>query len=302
MPKKRFLVTLAEENQRLDSFLSLRIPELSRSQIRLLIEGGRILVNGISRKPGYKIHLEENISVEFDSPLPPAMLEPEDLPLQITYQDEALAVINKDAGRVVHPGAGHRKHTLVNALLHHFPGMHRVGPDDRPGIVHRLDKDTSGLMVVALTETVYLGLQRQFKAREVEKKYMALVWGKSKRATGTLTWPVGRHVRQGDRISIRTKKPRDAETHYKVLKRFNEFTLLEVYPVTGRTHQIRVHMSAAGHPLVGDSRYGRKVSRPQCPRLFLHAFYLAFRHPIQGERMEFKIPLPSDLCDFLKKL
>lgn len=301
MPKIEFLVAPSEGNQRIDIFLSARISELSRSQIRILIKEGRILVNGHPRKPGCKTSPDERISVEYERPSPDVLL-PENLPLEVVYQDESLAVINKEAGRIVHPGAGNREHTLVNALLYRFPEIRFIGPGDRPGIVHRLDKDTSGLMVVALNETAYKELKRQFKVREVEKKYMGLVWGKSKRLSGSISWPVGRHTRQGDRISIKTRKPRDAETHYHVREKYKEFTLMEIRPVTGRMHQIRVHMSAAGHPLAGDPRYGRRKSQQKCPRLFLHAFYLAFVHPTRGERIECNIALPQDLSDFLGQL
>jgi 23S rRNA pseudouridine1911/1915/1917 synthase len=187
----------------------------------------------------------------------------------------------------------------VNALLHHFADIADVGPEERPGIVHRLDKETSGLMVVARSQVAYMELQRQFKLRTVEKIYLGLVWGKITKLKGTIEWPVGRHVKHGERMSVKTKKPRSAETRFKVLRRFQRYTLLEIKPITGRTHQIRVHFATSGHPIVGDTRYGKKKSKGHIPRLFLHAHRLSFFHPVSKERMVFLSPLPHELKKFL---
>jgi 23S rRNA pseudouridine1911/1915/1917 synthase len=247
--------------------------------------------------------LIEGDLVEFDLEFPekPALL-PENIPLKILYEDDHVIALEKPSGLVVHPGAGRRDGTLVNALLYHFPGIGKVGPRDRPGIVHRLDKETSGLMVVARSENVYSKLQRQFKQRMVEKIYLGLVWGKISKQKGTISWAIGRHVKHGERMSVKTKKPRAAETHFEVLRRYRGLTYLEIKPVTGRTHQIRVHLAASGHPIVGDSRYGTKRGKKHCSRLFLHAFRLGFFHPESSERMDFLSPLPDDLERFLDNL
>jgi 23S rRNA pseudouridine1911/1915/1917 synthase len=220
----------------------------------------------------------------------------------VIHEDEHFIVIDKSSGMVVHPGAGRQTNTLANALLFHFPEIEGVGPEEKPGIVHRLDRETSGVILVARTTMAYQELQRQFKAREVEKFYLGLVWGKMPQEAGTITWAIGRHTKHGERMSIKTNKPRIAETRYRVKKSLGEFTLLEVRPITGRTHQIRVHLAASGHPIVGDSRYGRKKMPSGCPRLFLHAHLLTFTHPLSGEQISFRSPLPSDLTRFLGEI
>jgi len=224
------------------------------------------------------------------------------LPLEIIYKDKHFLVIDKPSGMVVHPGAGNRRGTLVNALIFHFPQLKSVGPEERPGIVHRLDKETSGVMVVAKTFEAYKALQQQFKRREVKKVYLGLVWGRMAEKQGKIHWALGRHVKHGEKISVKTKKPRSAETHYCVQEEIGDFTLLEIRPITGRTHQIRVHLAASGHPLVGDARYGRRKSKTKCPRLFLHASCLSFLHPVRQERMEFTSPMPEDLKEFLEAI
>jgi 23S rRNA pseudouridine1911/1915/1917 synthase len=203
---------------------------------------------------------------------------------------------------IVHPGAGAHSHTLVNALLFHFPGIIGVGSETRPGIVHRLDKETSGLLVVARTPKAYQHLQKQFKDRSVMKTYYGLVWGKMPEGTGTIDWPLGRHVKHGTRISVKTKKPKSAITHYRVERRFEDHTLLILEPLTGRTHQIRVHLAASGHPVVGDLRYGRRKGKKPAVRLFLHAHELGFTHPGTGKQVTFQAALPADLKSFLDSL
>ncbi|MCP2521002.1 RluA family pseudouridine synthase [SCandidatus Aminicenantes bacterium Aminicenantia_JdfR_composite] len=206
------------------------------------------------------------------------------------------------SGIIVHPGAGVKEDTLVNALLFHFPEIKGIGSEKRPGIVHRLDKDTSGLMVIAKTNRAYLELQRQFKVREVEKKYLTLVKGKMPSMEGKIEIPIGRHIRERKKISIRTTKPKEAITYYKVIEEIKDFSYLEVKPITGRTHQIRVHLSSSGHPVVGDKKYGGCNLEIKCPRLFLHAYYLSFIHPTLDKKIEFSLPLPDDLNDYLEKL
>lgn len=299
MPKKEFLVTHSSgADQRLDLFLSNRIKTLSRSQTQKLIEEGGVRVNGQKQKSSHKLKVGEKVEIEYES-VRTEKVQPENIPISVLYKDQHLIVIDKPSGMVVHPGAGVRSGTLVNALLHYFPDLSDVGPEERPGIVHRLDKDTSGVMVVARSLKAHQSLQHQFKKREVEKLYIGLVWGRMPQKEGRITWSVGRHPRHGERISVKTKKPHPAETRYTVLREHEEFTLLEIKPITGRTHQIRVHLAAAGHPLVGDSRYGRRKGKFKYPRLFLHARHLRFAHPETGEKVEFLSPLPSDLDIYL---
>lgn len=302
MPKKEFLVSSQSGlNKRLDVFLSEKIKQLTRSQIQRIIEEKGVKVNAIFRKPSYRLKSGEKVEIEFEIKVPEGV-EAEEIPINLIYSDEQVLVIDKASGMVVHPGAGNRKHTLVNALLYHFPEIKEIGPKERPGIVHRLDKETSGLMVVARTAEAYSRLQRQFKRREVEKAYLGLVWGRLPSKEGKISLPIGRHIKHGQRISVKTRKPREAETHFSVIGEYEDFSLLEIKPITGRTHQIRVHLAASGHALAGDSRYGRKKTRTSLQRLFLHASFLSFIHPGTEKRVEFFSPLPQDLKNFLEKL
>jgi 23S rRNA pseudouridine1911/1915/1917 synthase len=302
VPKREFLTTpLSGLNQRLDVFLSERINELTRSQVQRFIEERKVMVNGIARKSSYKLKSGEKVEIEYELARPPK-IKPENVPVGVLYSDDHIAIIDKPSGMVVHPGAGKSQHTLVNSLLYRFPDLKEIGPEERPGIVHRLDKETSGLMVVARNLKAYEQLQQQFKKREVEKTYLGLIRGRMPEKKGKISWSIGRHVKHGERISVKTKKPREAETYYSVLKEYEEYSLLEVKPLTGRTHQIRVHMAASGHPLAGDTRYGHRKSKPNFPRLFLHASCLSFIHPETQKRAEFSSPLPQDLKSFLEKL
>ncbi|NIO47849.1 MAG: RluA family pseudouridine synthase [Candidatus Aminicenantes bacterium] len=302
MPKREFLTTpFSGLNQRLDVFLSEKINELTRSQVQRFIEERRVKVDGIARKSSYKLKSGEKVEVEYEL-VTPQEIQPENIPIDVLYSDKHIAIIDKPPGMVVHPGAGKRHHTLINSLLYRFPDLKEVGPEERPGIVHRLDKETSGLMVIARSLKAYELLQQQFRKREVEKTYLGLVWGRMPEEKGKISWPIGRHVKHGGRISVKTKKPKGAETYYSIQKEYKEFSLLEIKPVTGRTHQIRVHMAASGHPLAGDTRYGRRKSKPSLPRLFLHASCLAFFHPETQEKVEFSSPLPPELERFLDKL
>ena len=303
MPKQDFLVaTGSGAGERLDAYLARRLQEFSRAEFQKFIDTGRVSVNGSSKKSGYK--LKDGDRVEVDVIVPEAAeTAAEDIPINILYTDPDVIVLDKPSGMIVHPGAGARRGTLVNALLHRFPEIRGIGAGDRPGIVHRLDKETSGLMVVARSHAAYGDLLRQFKAREIGKVYLALVRGRLSSASGRFDWPIGRHVKHGQRMSIKTRKPRPAITDYRVLSVFRDFSLLEIRPLTGRTHQIRVHLTAAGHPLAGDKRYGAGRSpKARFPRLFLHAHRLAFRHPFSGEPLEFLSPLPEDLASVLKSI
>jgi 23S rRNA pseudouridine1911/1915/1917 synthase len=302
VPKREFLISsFSGSNQRLDVFLSEKIRELTRSQVQRFIEERRVRVDGKARKSSYKLKSREKVEVEYELEKPQE-IQPEKIPLEVLYSDSHLAIIEKPAGLVVHPGAGRRHHTLINALLYRFPDLKEIGPEERPGIVHRLDKDTSGLMVVARSQKAYELLQQQFRKKEVEKTYLGLVRGRMPAKKGKISWPLGRHVKHGERISVRTKKPREAETYYSVQKEYEEFSLLEIKPITGRTHQIRVHLAASGHPLAGDTLYGGRKSKPSIPRLFLHASCLSFIHPETKKRVEFSSSLPPGLKKNLDKL
>lgn len=301
----------SESSRRLDTYLSTKIHTLTRSQIKRLIEEGKVLVNGRPVKPSLPVRGGEEIRV-FIPPPREISLKPEPIPLDILYEDEYLIVVNKPAGMVVHPGAGVYSGTLVNALLYHCKDLSGVGGYLRPGIVHRLDKETSGIMVVAKDDMTHVALSRQFKERKVKKVYLALVWGDMGRGEGVIDLPIGRHPSQRKKMSVRTKKPRHAITRYTVKERLGPFTLLEVRPETGRTHQIRVHLSATGHPVVGDKVYGRGRVSTLAPHLrkalrslkghCLHAFRIGFYHPGLGKPVEFEAPLPDDILSFIELL
>lgn len=301
MIEKKFQVDAAE-NIRLDLFLKARLPEFSRAQIQKLIKDGQVLVNDHLARPGQKLKVRDRIEVRLAPPPAGDRLEPEPLPIEIIYEDDHLLVINKPAGLVVHPGAGVKRGTLVHGLLYRYPEIAAVGSSARPGIVHRLDKDTSGVMVVARTQEAYLSLRQQFEERRIQKVYLALALGRFRQKKGIIDLPIGRHVHHRQKISVRTRKPRVAITHYEVLKEFRETSFLALRPVTGRTHQLRVHLSATGHPLVGDNRYGGSGGkRSKYPRLFLHAWKLILLHPLSGMEMKFESPLPLELQAVLKK-
>ena len=280
--------------RRIDAFLAESLRDVSRARVQRLITGGDVLVDGGPVKASHRLVEGEKVTIRLTREMKEKP-EPEDMPLEILHEDRDIILVDKPSGLVIHPGAGRRSQTLVNALLYRFPDLAGLEPEDRPGIVHRLDKETSGVMVVARSPRALIDLQQQLKNREVDKRYLGLVWGKIRHAEGLLSWPIGRHTRHRNRISIKTAKPREAETRYRLLQAYQEVAYLEIHPLTGRTHQIRVHMAAAGHPLVGDSRYGRRGGKGPSPRLFLHAATLKFRHPGSGERVEFSSPLPPDL-------
>jgi len=299
--EKNFQVD-SDVNTRLDLFLKARLPEFSRAQIQKAIKEGQVLVNGHRARPGQKLKAGDRVGVRLAPQVTEERLEPQPLPLEIIYEDEHIVVINKPAGLVVHPGAGVKSGTLVHGLLYRYPEIVAVGSTARPGIVHRLDKDTSGVMVVARTQSAYLSLRQQFEERRIHKVYLGLALGRFRQKKGIIDLPLGRHLHHREKISVRTRKPRLAITHYEVLKEFRETTLLALRPVTGRTHQLRVHLSATGHPLAGDNRYGGgRRQHPRFPRLFLHAWKLRLEHPLSGVEMEFESPLPSELQAVLQK-
>ena len=300
----RLRVSSGDAGRRLDAYLSRRLSRFSRSRIRRWVEDNRVLVLGRGRKPSYRVRPGDEIRV--DPPPPqPAGLTPEPIPLSVLYEDSSLLVVDKPAGQVMHPGAGNRSGTLANALAYHLEELSRE-ETVRPGIVHRLDKGTSGLLVVAKTERAHDRLSGQFARREVRKRYLTLVYGSVEKEQGEIDVPIGRHPRSRTRISTRTRKPRSALTRYRALSRYPGFTYLSVAPHTGRTHQIRVHLTHLGHPVVGDGAYGARRLR-QLPdsirasemvrmgRHFLHAASLAFVHPGTDQRVRFESPLPPEL-------
>ena len=305
-----FKVSEADAGTRLDAYLATQIDGWSRARLQRLIEAGDVLVNGTPAKPSYKVSADEEVEVEL-TPAPVTNFIPENIPLEVVFEDDHLIVINKPAGLVVHPAAGIQSGTLANALAYHFQRLSNAG-SIRPGIVHRLDKDTSGLLVVAKTESGHENLSDQFRAREVFKSYVALVYGVVKQESGRIEQPIARDPRNRTRMAI-VPGGRGALSLYKVRRSYNSFTLLDVELKTGRTHQIRVHLSWLKHPVVGDELYagGRdnnvqdvqlRARIRKLKRQFLHAEQLAFRHPHTGERLRFVAPLPAELADLLENL
>jgi 23S rRNA pseudouridine1911/1915/1917 synthase len=304
MPIVTHIVTQHHISKRLDIFIAHYEPQISRSRIQTLIHAGLALVNGRGEKPGYKVKLGDRISLDLPERKVYEVL-PEPIPLSVVYEDAHLIVLNKPPGLVVHPAPGNYTGTLVNALLYHYGSLPSSGPGpqgserERAGIVHRLDKDTSGIMVVARTHEALRSLSMQFKSRIVRKKYLALVRGVIKKGSGTIEAGLGRHVKERKKISVHTHKAREAVTLYKVKERFRDATLVEVEIKTGRTHQIRVHMSHIAHPILGDRTYGgsraEKPGEAAIPRQMLHAESLSLLHPATGHPMTFSAPPPRDM-------
>jgi len=285
---------------RLDQFLARELPRFSRSRLQQLIRKAFITLNGAAARPRDLVRTGDRIEVN-EPPLEKIDNQPEAIPLDVLYEDEDLIIINKPAGLVVHPGAGHREHTLVNALLHHFPKLSGIGGKERPGIVHRLDKETSGCLVVARTDEAHRGLSAQFAGRSVEKIYLALVAGKLRKSAGTIEEKIGRHPVHRQRMSIGSKRGRAAKTEYRVVRSSDEISLVECKLHSGRTHQIRVHLHHLGHPVLGDKVYGAKFAK-DFPRQMLHAWKLGFQHPRTGEWKNFEAALPNDFEEAVKSL
>lgn len=283
----------SERGQRLDRVLVARLPHLSRSRIQQLLEAGAITLNDHATKPGHPVRPGDRIAVT-EVPRPQTSHpEPEAIPLTLLYEDDDLVVVDKPPGLVVHPAAGNWTGTLVNALLHHATTLSEGGDPVRPGIVHRLDKDTSGCLVAARNDTAHLRLAKQFAAREVLKIYLAAVRGVPRHASGSIDESIGRHPRHRQRMTVvRAASGRNARTDYKVLRNFGTHSLVECRLHTGRTHQIRVHLQHLGHPLCGDAVYGRDPG--EWPRLMLHAWKLGFHHPTTQKWMVFEAPIPED--------
>ena len=292
--------TVDEPGPRLDRYVAAKCPELSRTQAQRLISEGYITVNDGPAKASLKLDAGDRVTVTIP-PAAPSTLLPEDIPFGIIYEDDDLLVIDKPAGLAVHPAPGHPGHTLVNAVLSHLSSLPDSGDSLRPGIVHRLDKDTSGVMLIAKNIVSQARLSDQFKTRSVVKAYLVLVRGHLTPEHGIIEAPIGRDPRNRKRMAVAAEgKGRQARTQYRVIKYIDDCTLLEVIPETGRTHQIRVHLSAIGHPVIGDSTYG--VKSPHLSRQFLHASRLGFHLPSTGEYAEFESQLPPDLEQALKDI
>jgi 23S rRNA pseudouridine1911/1915/1917 synthase len=297
-------VTSGEAGQRLDRYLASVLSDMSRTSIQQLIAGGTILVNGQASKAGYTLRTGDEIQLASLAPkAATSKARPQFLALDIVYEDQDVLVVNKAAGMVVHPAPGHHDDTLVNALLAYLPDLQGVGADARPGIVHRLDKDTSGLMIVAKHARAHAALVEQMKRHAIVKRYIALVEGNVSLDQGSIDAPIGRDPRHRQQMAITAVGSREARTHFRVLERFARHTLLLLQLETGRTHQIRLHLKAIGHPVVGDPVYGSGSVFKRVPlkRQFLHASYLKFAHPLTGENIELEAPLPEDLQAVLEE-
>lgn len=293
--------TVAEEGERLDRMLAARLPDVSRTQVQELIKSGEVTVNDRPRKPAYLVEVGDRVSILLPEQEEEEPVQPEPIPLNVVYEDDSLLAVDKPAGMVVHPAPGHRSGTLVNALLYHYPKIAQVGPRKRAGIVHRLDKDTSGILLIARTSEARALLQQQFKRREVHKTYLALVEGQTQPPEGIIKVPIGRDPRDRKRMAA-VRGGRRSVTHYEAIEYLGDYTLLEVHPRTGRTHQVRVHLSWLGYPLVGDRVYGRQRQELLPDRHFLHASELRFTHPTTGKEMVLDTPLPSELEAVLERL
>jgi 23S rRNA pseudouridine1911/1915/1917 synthase len=305
---RHFQVNREQAGMRLDHYLSALLPAFSRAHIQRLIREGRVTLGSKTVRPSTVVRGGDELSLEIP-PAAPSAPEPQDLPIDVLYEDTDIIVVDKPAGMVVHPAAGHAAGTLVNALLHRVEDLSGIGGEKRPGIVHRLDRGTSGVMVVAKHDAAHASLARQFHDREIEKEYVALVWG-TVQAGRRIDAPIGRDPNQRQRMSTRARRARAAVTRVTAARHFKGLSLLRVAIATGRTHQIRVHLSSIGHPVVGDVTYGgvrrhlpgdlRPLARLERP--FLHAARLAFAHPSDGRRVEFTAPIAPDLNAVLEAL
>jgi 23S rRNA pseudouridine1911/1915/1917 synthase len=292
MPNSNFTIPPEEAGERLDRWLAARVEGLSRARVQALIGSGDILRNGAPTRSSETLRAGDTLAVHVPEPEPLAELQPEDIPLAILHEDSDLLVLDKPAGLVVHPGAGNDTGTLVHALLHHCHDLSGIGGVERPGIVHRLDKETSGCLVIAKNDVAHQALAAQFADRTTEKIYLAIVEGTPKQKTGIIDKPIDRHAINRQMMTIaKPGKGREAVTHYRVLASADGRSLVECRPKTGRTHQIRVHLKHLGHPISGDPVYGK---RGKFERHLLHAWKLAFDHPRTGERLTFTAAVPAD--------
>jgi len=305
---RRFTASAEDAGRRLDLYLASRLPDLSRTRIQELIDQGRVRVSQRLARRAQRVMAGDTVEIEV-LPRPPLRAAPEEIPIDVLYEDEDVIAVNKPAGMVVHAGAGATRGTLVNALLHHFGTLSTVGGNLRPGIVHRLDRGTSGAMIVARNDVAHRVLGEQFRSRAVKKTYIALLHGRLARDAGTIERPITRDPQRRTRMTAHLAHGRAAQTDWRVLLRLGNFTLVEAQPRTGRTHQIRAHFVAIGHPLVGDTLYGapRQVraggaSLKPLGRVFLHAARLSFAHPRTGASIEIRAPLDAGLRNYLNEL
>jgi 23S rRNA pseudouridine1911/1915/1917 synthase len=305
-------VSAGEHPKRLDIFLSSHTSGLSRAGVQRLIENGAVMVNGKQPKPSTKIRGGDEIVWDIPKPAP-LEIEGEPIPLEVLFEDDSLLVLNKPAGIVVHPAPGHWRGTLINALLHHLQQgseggcLSSIGGRERPGLVHRLDKGTSGVMAIAKTDITHRGLSKQFKDHTIRRVYLAVIAGTVKGSKGRVELAIGRDTKNRQKISARTTSPREAVTEFQVVERFGKnATLVEVHPQTGRTHQIRVHLASIGHPVLGDEAYGGKkvclINDQAIERPMLHARTLGFTHPLSGEYLEYSVPPPPDMEEMINNL
>jgi 23S rRNA pseudouridine1911/1915/1917 synthase len=300
----RLTAEASDAGKRLDHLVHERLPQFSRSRIQEWIKSGRVLVNGAGGRASRVLRAGDTIDVE-PAEAPPLHATPEEIPLTVLYEDEDVVAIDKPAGMVVHAGAGVHSGTLVNALLHRFGALSSVGGALRPGIVHRLDRFTSGVLLVAKNDSAHQRLAEQFSGRQVEKVYLALVHGRVKQESGRIERPIARDPVRRVRMTARLAEGRAAWSEYRVLRRFERFTLLEVRIGTGRTHQIRVHLSSIGHPVAGDTLYGapgKIEGMPPLGRYFLHAHRIRFRRPSTGEEVTVVSPLAPELGEWMERL
>jgi 23S rRNA pseudouridine1911/1915/1917 synthase len=305
MKKTEFIISIEGAGKRID-VQTAQLSGITRSQVHRLIEKGLLLVNFLPTKPNYKTKFRDIITINI--PEEHRMLTPESVPLEILYQDDYLIVVNKPPDMVIYPAAGHSSGTLMNAIAYHSKKLASVGGPLRPGVVHRLDKDTSGVMVVALDDSAYYDLVEQFRHRSIIRKYKALIYGTLKKISGEVALKIGRSESDRKKMSTKARKGKEALTSWKVTERFPGATLIEAKLGTGRTHQIRVHFASIGHPVLGDRTYGKKTfieigkQKVFFPRQMLHAALLGFIHPATGAYMEFRTDLPRDMRDNILRL
>ena len=300
MKKAEFHIDSATAGKRIDVQAS-EMSGLSRSRVQNLIEEGHLRVNDIIVKRNYRTKPGDVVTLSLPQIEHEERLSPEDIPVEVLYMDDHLTVVNKPAGMVVYPAAGHRSGTLLNAVAYHSEKLASVGGPLRPGVVHRLDKDTSGVMVIALDDRSYYGLVEQFRKRSIHRRYEALIYGNLKADSGEISLKIGRSESERKKMSTRSRRGKEAVTRWTVMERFSAATLVEARLGTGRTHQIRVHFASVGHPVLGDKTYGKKTfleirkKKIFFPRQMLHAELLGFSHPVTGHYMEFRSPLPEDM-------
>lgn len=296
--ERKLSVQVSEAGQRLDRYLAGVLNNLSRTAVQQMIIEGAVLINGRSSKPGYMLRSGDEVQISsFEPSQPASTIKPQRLPLEVIYEDKDLLVVNKPAGMVVHPAPGHHDDTLINALLAYYPDIEGERADQRPGIVHRLDKDTSGLLIIARNVSTQAALMEQMKQHKIVKRYLALVEGIVALDQGSIDAPIGRNPRHRQQMAVTARGSREARTHFRVLERYASHTLMLLELETGRTHQIRVHLKAIGHPIAGDPVYGsgRILRGLELHRQFLHAYQLKFTHPTTGATIDVEAPLPDEL-------